>query len=140
MKEQKSMIHILTERSFQKNKGRNLAAVLAIVLTTMMFTALFTLAQSLDRNMTKRQVRAMLTFEGLYYAGMTLAASYVLSALAVGVLVRAMADGGYTTFHFTLFPLAVCTPVLIAFAVLIPYVCFKNLEKRSVVERLRAVG
>lgn len=97
----------------------------------------FAMMQSIG--MKKRQLRAMLTFEGLYYAGMTLAAAYALSALAVGVLVRAMADGGYTTFHFTLFPLAVCAPVLIGFAILIPYICFKNLEKQSVVERLRAV-
>lgn len=95
----------------------------------------FAMMQSIG--MTKRQLRAMLTFEGLYYAGMTLAASYALSALTVGILVRALADGGYATFHFTLLPLVVCTPVLIALAILIPHVCFKNLEKRSVVERLR---
>ena len=32
----------------------------------------------------------------------------------------------------------ICTPVLIVFAILIPYICFKNLEKQSIVERLRA--
>lgn len=98
----------------------------------------FAMMQSIG--MTKRQLRTMLTFEGLYYAGMTLAASYMLGALTVGILVRAMTDGGYATFHFTLLPLVVCTPVLIGFAILIPYICFKNLEKRSVVERLRAEG
>ncbi|MBS6397322.1 MAG: hypothetical protein KH452_09270 [Clostridiales bacterium] len=33
--------------------------------------------------------------------------------------------------------LVVCTPILLAFAVLIPFLCFKNLEKQSIVERLR---
>ena len=42
------------------------------------------------------------------------------------------------TFHFTLLPLVICTPILIVFAILIPYICFKNLEKQSIVERLRA--
>lgn len=88
--------------------------------------------------MTKRQLRKMLMFEGLYYAGMTLLASYVLGSLTVGVIVRALVAGGYSTFHFTLLPLVICTPILIVFAIVIPYICFKNLEKQSIVERLRA--
>ena len=98
----------------------------------------FAMIQSVG--MTKRQLRTMLIDEGLYYAGATLIASYVIGAIAVGVGVRMMVAGDWTsTFHFTLTPLLICTPVLIAFAVLIPYICFKNLEKQSIVERLRAV-
>lgn len=96
----------------------------------------FAMIQSIG--MTKRQLRKMLMFEGLYYAGMTLLASYVLGSLTVGVIVRALVAGGYSTFHFTLLPLVICTPILIAFAIVIPYICFKNLEKHSIVERLRA--
>ncbi|MCI9270230.1 MAG: ABC transporter permease [Dorea sp.] len=96
----------------------------------------FAMIQSVG--MTKRQLGRMLAFEGLGYAGITLAVSYILSAFIVGVVVRAIAEEGYTsTFHFTLLPLAVCTPVLIGFAVLIPYICFRNLEKQSITERLR---
>ena len=36
-----------------------------------------------------------------------------------------------------LLPLAGCTPILLLFAILIPYLCFRNLEKHSIVERLR---
>lgn len=97
----------------------------------------FAMIQSIG--MTKRQLRSMLIDEGLYYAGSTLLASYVLGALAVGIGVRMMVSTDWTaTFHFTLLPLAICTPVLIVFAMLIPYICFKNLEKQSIVERLRA--
>lgn len=96
----------------------------------------FAMIQSIG--MTKRQLRRMLMFEGLYYAGMTLAAAYILGALAVGVIVRAAVADGFSTFHFTLLPLVCCTPVLIVFAVLIPHLCFKNLERQSIVERLRA--
>ncbi len=87
--------------------------------------------------MTKKQLNRMLVNEGLFYAVLTLAASYLISSLAVGVVVRAMVEGGFTTFRFTLLPLAVCTPILLAFAILIPYRCFRNLEKHSIVERLR---
>lgn len=90
--------------------------------------------------MTKRQLCRMLVNEGLYYAGLTLLFSYLISAFAVGVVVRAMVEGGFTTFRFTLLPLVACTPVLIFFAVLIPYLCFRNLEKHSIVERLRAAA
>lgn len=97
----------------------------------------FAMIQSIG--MTKRQLRSMLVDEGLYYAGITLITSYILGALAVAIVVRSMVYGDWTaTFHFTLMPLVICTPVLILFAVLIPYICFKNLEKQSIIERLRA--
>lgn len=95
----------------------------------------FAMIQSVG--MTKRQLRRMLTFEGIYYAGLTLVISYGLSAAAVGVIVRAVTADGYSTFHFTLLPLLICTPVLLLFAVFIPYLCFQNLEQQSIVERLR---
>ena len=87
--------------------------------------------------MTKKQLNRMLVNEGLFYAVLTLAASYLISSLAVGVVVRAMVEGGFTTFRFTLLPLVACTPILLIFAVLIPHLCFRNLEKHSIVERLR---
>ena len=95
----------------------------------------FAMIQSVG--MTKRQLCRMLVYEGLYYAGITLATSYLISAVTVGVCIRAMVEGGFTTFHFTFFPLMICTPILLIFAILIPYLCFKNLEKQSIVERLR---
>lgn len=98
----------------------------------------FAMLQSIG--MTRRQLRNMLICEGLYYAGVTLLLAYALSAVVVGVGVRLLVAGDYTaTFHFTLLPLAICTPLLLAFAVVIPFLCFKNLEKQSIVERLRAI-
>ena len=84
------------------------------------------------------QAETMLIDEGLYYAVSTLFVSYILSAFGVLVGVRMMVAGDWTaTFHFTLLPLIICTPILIVFAVLIPYICFKNLEKQSIVGMLR---
>ena len=97
----------------------------------------FAMIQSIG--MTKRQLRRMLIDEGLYYAVSTLVASYVLGTLGIAIGIRAMVSGDWTaTYHFTLMPLVICTPILIIFAILIPYTCFKNLEKQSIVERLRA--
>ncbi|MDE7019784.1 MAG: ABC transporter permease [Lachnospiraceae bacterium] len=98
----------------------------------------FAMIQSVG--MTKRQLRGMLIDEGLFYAGITLLLSWVFGTLAVAFGVRAMVSTNWTaTFHFTLAPLVICTPLLLFLAVLIPYFCFRNLEKQSIVERLRAV-
>ena len=97
----------------------------------------FAMIQSVG--MTKRQLSRMLMIEGLYYAGLTLGISYIASAIGINTVIRSMIEGGYYTFQFTLLPLILCTPFLIILAIVIPYICFRNLEKQSIVERLRAI-
>lgn len=121
-----------------------IAVVGVLNFVNSMLTAIFSrqkeFAMLQSIGMTRRQLRNMLISEGMYYAGITLVLSYVLSALVVGVGVRLLVAGDWTaTFHFTLLPLVICTPILLAFAVLIPVCCFKNIEKQSTVERLRSV-
>lgn len=125
--------------------GNTISVIIALVgvlnFINSMVTAIvsrkkeFAMIQSVG--MTKRQLRKMLICEGLDYAVVTLIVSYIVSALVVGIGVRAMTANEFSTFHFTLMPLMICTPILLAFAVLIPFFCFKNLEKQSIVERLR---
>lgn len=125
--------------------GNTISVIIALVgvlnFINSMVTAIvsrkkeFAMIQSVG--MTKRQLRKMLICEGLDYAAITLIVSYIVSTLAVGIGVRAMTANEFSTFHFTLMPLMICTPILLAFAVLIPFLCFKNLEKQSIVERLR---
>lgn len=98
----------------------------------------FAMMQSVG--MTKPQLCKLLVWEGMDYAWITLLCTYVISSLAVGIGVRAMVEGGFTTFRFTLLPLVICTPLLLLFAVLVPYLCFHNLEKDSLVERLRSTA
>lgn len=50
-------IRVLNQRTFRKNKGRNLVAILAILMTTLMFTTLFTLAQSMNKNLVEMTFR-----------------------------------------------------------------------------------
>ena len=126
--------------------GNAISMIIALVgvlnFANSMITAIvsrrreFAMIQSVG--MTKRQLCRMLVYEGLYYAGLTLLVSWAVSALAVGIGVRAVtAADDFATFHFTLLPLGVCTPPILVLAVVIPYLCFRNLEKHSVVERLR---
>lgn len=125
--------------------GNTISVVIALVgvlnFVNSMVTAIvsrrreFAMIQSVG--MTRKQLCRMLVYEGCCYAVITLAASYLVSALAVGVVIRGMVAGGFTTFRFTLLPLVLCTPILLAFAVLIPFACFRNLERQSIVERLR---
>ena len=61
--------------------------------------------------MTKKQLCELLVREGLDYAFITLLITYAVSALAVGVGVRAMVEGGFTTFRFTLLPLIIFPPL-----------------------------
>ena len=125
--------------------GNTISVIIALVgvlnFINSMVTAIvsrkkeFAMIQSVG--MTKRQLRKMLICEGLDYAAITLIVSYLVSTLAVGIGVRAITANEFSTFHFTLMPLMICTPILLVFAVLIPFLCFKNLEKQSIVERLR---
>ena len=50
-------IQTLNQRTFKKNKGRNLVAIIAILMTAIMFTTLFTLAQSMSKNMVEMTFR-----------------------------------------------------------------------------------
>lgn len=95
----------------------------------------FAMMQSVG--MTKKQLCGLLVREGMDYAWITLIITYAVSTVTVGIGVRAMVEGGFTTFRFTILPLVICTPILLLFAFFIPYVCFRKIEEDSLVERLR---
>ena len=65
MKTEFKPIQTLNQRTFKKNRGRNLVAIIAILMTTIMFTTLFTLAQSMSKNMVE------MTFRQTGYDGQT---------------------------------------------------------------------
>lgn len=135
------------EMRSQAVMGNAVSIVIALVgilnFANSMITAIvsrkkeFAVIQSVG--MTRRQLTRMLIYEGLFYAVITLAVSFAVSALGVGIVVRAMVEGGFTTFRFTLLPLFICVPILLALAAALPCLCLRNLEKESVTERLRAV-
>ena len=88
--------------------------------------------------MTGTQQRRMLQWEGLSYALLSLLISCTIGIGAGYVLVWAVAGQmDVFTWRFTLLPIAVCTPFLIAISLIVPAVCYANARKQPVVERLR---
>lgn len=98
----------------------------------------FAIIQSIG--MTNKQLRKMLIFEGLYYALITL-----IVVLTIGLPITYLGVNSFAgqmaffSYHFTLFPIIICMPVLIVIAVLIPILGFRDIKNASVVERLREI-
>ena len=87
--------------------------------------------------MTGTQQRRMLQWEGLYYALLSLLISCTAGVGAGYALVQAFAGQmDVFTWRFTLLPVAICTPFLIAISLAVPAICYANARKQSVVERL----
>lgn len=90
--------------------------------------------------MTKKQLIQMLRLEGLYYALMT-----VLVSLFVGAIFSAVVVGGIVgtlwmfSYHFTLTPILIVSPILLVLGVLIPVAAYHSAGRQSIVERLREV-
>ena len=88
--------------------------------------------------MTGKQLRQMLCFEGLYYAVLTGAAALILSGILNATAVRSIGDGFFFfTWHFTVTPVLVCIPLLLAVVLVVPSVCYGRMARTSVVERMR---
>ena len=88
--------------------------------------------------MTGAQQRRMLLGEGLCYALLSILISCTAGVGAGYALVLAFAGQmAVFTWRFTLLPVAICTPFLIAISLAVPSVCYAYARKQSVVERLR---
>lgn len=91
--------------------------------------------------MTGKQLRSMLTFEGLIYAAstilLTLTAGTALCYLIVKLITREM---WAITWHFTVSPVLITAPLLAAAGYLIPLILYKKYSSAAIVERLRECG
>lgn len=88
--------------------------------------------------MTGKQLRKMLVSEGLIYAGTTILFTVTLGSVLSYLAVEGIAhDIWFFTYHFTLTPVLICIPLLLAVAVLVPAAAHNSFVKQSVVERLR---
>jgi len=86
--------------------------------------------------MTFRQLFKMLVFESLYIIAVTVTAASVLS-LPIG---KNICEGiPFISYTSTLLPLMITLPLLLALAVLIPFISYSMLKKDSLVDRLRVV-
>ena len=78
--------------------------------------------------MTGGQLKRMLCFEGGYYALYTGIFSVVLSTLVSVLVVKPYGDEMFFfRWHFTLMPLGLCLPVLLAVVLLVPAACHRRM-------------
>ncbi len=88
--------------------------------------------------MTGRQLKAMLIWEGLYYALGAVAVSLVLSLAAGPLLSRVLENTfWFFTYRFTVLPILALAPIFTALGIAAPLVVYCTVARRSVVERLR---
>ena len=96
----------------------------------------FAMLQSIG--MTGRQLKRMLSYEGLYYAMGTIVTSIVLGGLFSVVVVRGISGGiWFFTYRFVMWPMLVIYPFLILLTVAIPALLFRQITKVIIIERLR---
>ena len=87
--------------------------------------------------MTGKQLKKMLSFEGLYYAAGTVVASIIFGSLVSVIIVRAISNSiWFFTYKFVIFPMFVIYPFLIALTVIIPAIIYRKIAKTSIIERL----
>ena len=88
--------------------------------------------------MTGGQVERMLIFEGLGYAALGLVLALALAAIVNVTLLRAItADMFAFSVGFTLTPVLLAAPPLLAVTALVPWLCCRRMARASIVERLR---
>ncbi len=96
----------------------------------------FAMLQSIG--MTGKQLKRMLSFEGLYYAVGTILTSAVLGVLFSVIVVRGISGGiWFFTYRFVMWPMLVIYPFLILLTVAIPALLYQQIAKDSIIERLR---
>jgi putative ABC transport system permease protein len=126
--------------------GGALAGVLALIgvlnfvnaVVTSIVTRRRELAMLQSVGMTGGQLSGMLMWEGLLYVLATLLVTVTAgSALCYGLVNLLTGQMWYFSYQFTLLPVALCTPVMIAVAVAVPLLAYRFMCRDSVVERLR---
>jgi len=90
--------------------------------------------------MTKKQIKMMLTFEGMYYAGVT---TLLISTLGMGiiyvtaVLTKRIAD--YAVIQFPAISLTILLITIFAVCLIIPTIVFRKESKSTLTERLKEI-
>jgi len=96
----------------------------------------FAMLQSIG--MTKKQLRSMLVFEGLYYVLGTCAFSLVFGVVFSLLIVKSLCGLlWFFSYHFIMWPLLIVLPFLLVLGMIIPLLSYAMTDKQSIVERLR---
>lgn len=126
--------------------GGLLCAIIGLVGILNFFNAIMTGILSRKREfavlqavgMTGRQLKAMLVYEGLFYALSSALSALVLS-FVINPLIGDLMENMFWFFStkFTIVPVIIAMPIFALFGWLIPYVMYGHAAKYSIVEQLR---
>lgn len=96
----------------------------------------FAMLQSIG--MTKKQLRKMLCFEGLYYCIGTAVFTILLSIGFSILIVKSLCELiWFLNYQFIILPVVIILPILFVIGFLIPLISYAATDKQSIVERLR---
>lgn len=126
--------------------GGLLCAIIGLVGVLNFFNAIMTGILSRKREfavlqavgMTKRQLKAMLVYEGLFYA-LNSALSALVISFVMNPLIGDLLENMFWFFSakFTIVPVVIAIPIFALLGWLIPYVMYDHAAKYSIVEQLR---
>ena len=115
-----------------------------INFTNMMITNIITrrheFATMQSIGMTNRQLRRMMIYEGIYYAGAADIVGAIFAAIVGLTVLKSVLNSSamwYFTLHFTLVPALIIALVYLLLAAVIPVIVLRFFNKGTVVERLR---
>lgn len=88
--------------------------------------------------MTGKQLNQMLITEGMVFAGSSIVITLVLTVVA-GPLASSVLEGmfWFFSYHLTVTPIFVVTPIFLLLGAMIPLASYRQVARKSVVERLR---
>lgn len=148
--------HLVSKDTYQLNfhaqtlaqviLGYTLGIIMAIIgvlnFINQMLTAIITrkreFAMLESIGMTKTQIKHMLIYEGLEYAAVSLTISLILSTVvALTWVENAVSASWVAAFNFSLAPFIVIIPCMLAITYCIPISCFKRIQTKSLVDRMR---
>ena len=111
---------------------------LANTMTTSIISRRLELAMLEAVGMTKRTQVYGFCIEGILYAFFTGIAGIILSSIFSAVLIKPFGAGmWYFEWNFSLLPVVVVFPIMIALTLVLPVIIYKRVMKASVVEGLR---
>jgi len=126
--------------------GGLLCTIIGLVGVLNFFNAIMTGILSRKREfavlqavgMTGRQLKAMLVYEGLFYALSSALSAFVLS-FVLNPLVGDLMENMFWFFStkFTIVPVIIAIPIFALLGWLIPYVMYDHTSKHSIVDQLR---
>ncbi|HBN57163.1 MAG TPA: ABC transporter permease [Lachnospiraceae bacterium] len=88
--------------------------------------------------MTGRQLLQMLMAEGMYYAIISGGVSLAIgTALSLGTVKNLGNSLWFFSYRFTVLPILLTIPILLAVGAVLPWIVLKRVERQSIVERLR---